>query len=117
MNIQHKNLASGRWNKLTLVEQIANIGSEVSRTINWKNKGKSDYFKLAFERALELIDLTLADPKNKERLKEIVRARELLIDYFYGQNSYNTSDESWQKYFYSFNYAARNLKLIQKVNL
>jgi len=37
MNIQHKELAAGRWNKLSFVEQMANVGSEVERTINWRS--------------------------------------------------------------------------------
>lgn len=107
MSIQHKNLATGQWNKLTLIEQLANVGSEVFRAISWKNKKKESYSQLAFERALELLDITLIDPKNKGRLKEIARARELIVDYFYAKNSYHTTDESLEKYFYSFNYAAR----------
>lgn len=107
MKFQHKSLAAGRWNKLNLMEQLANVGSEVVRAINWRNKGNENYSKMAAERALELFDLTLADSKNKGRLKEVARARELLVDYFYGENIYHTTDESWQKYFYSFNCAAR----------
>jgi len=104
--IQHKNLARGRWQELTLIQQMANIGSEVSRTINWQNKNKK-YYKNAFYRALELIDLTIADPKNKQKLKEIARMREVLVDYFWGENIYKSSDKFWQKYFYAFTWAAR----------
>lgn len=107
MKYQHKQLAGGRWQKLSLVEQMANIGSEVERTIKWKKKGNKEYSNLAFERALELLDLTIADPKNKNRLKEITRVREALVDYFVFDNSYHSSDKQWQKYFYSFNFAAR----------
>lgn len=107
MTIQHKNLASGHWNSLSTIEQMANIGSEVERTIKWKNKGNAKYADLAFERALELFDLTIADRKNVSHLKEILRARELFADFFAGKNIYNSTDTSWQKYFYSYNYAAR----------
>ena len=65
--VYHKNLSKKRWFNMKLVEQMANIGSEVERTIIWKNKGDKQYQKLAFERALELIDLTLKDPKNRMR--------------------------------------------------
>jgi len=34
-----------RWFKLSLAEQLANIGSEVIRAINWKEKGREDYSK------------------------------------------------------------------------
>ncbi len=102
----HKSLASGRWFELSLVEQLANVGSDVERTISWRNKGNADYSQKAFERALELIDLTVADPKNKGRLREVLRVREALVDYFVFDNEYGSTDEQWQKYFYSFNYAA-----------
>lgn len=106
MKYQHKNLAEGRWFTMPLVEQMANVGSEVQRAINWKKNNK-EYSQKAFERALELIDLTVADGKNRRRLKEILRLREALADYFVFKNSYYSSDESWQKYFTAFNWAAR----------
>lgn len=102
----HKELAGGRWFKLSLVEQLANVGSDVVRTIKWKNKGNIKRSKNAFERALELLDLTIADPKNRFRLKEILRTREALIDYFIFDNEYSSTDKLWEKYFYNFNYAA-----------
>jgi vacuolar-type H+-ATPase catalytic subunit A/Vma1 len=105
--VHHKELAAGRWNDLSLMEQMANIGSEVERTINWRNKNNMEYSRLAFERSLELLDLTVADQKNSTRLKEILRVREALADHFSFDNIYNTTDQQWQKYFLSFNYAAR----------
>lgn len=107
MNYQHKELAAGRWFNLNFIEQMANIGSEVKRTISWKNKGDNDYSQKAFERALELLDLTISDSKNKSRFREIVRLREVLVDYFAFNNLYGSSDELWNKYFYAFNFAAR----------
>jgi len=102
----HKELAAGRWFSLSLVEQLANVGSDIIRTIKWKNKKKPTYSKNAFERALELLDLTVADPKNKLRLKELLRTREALVDYFIFDNTYSSTDKLWEKYFYHFNYAA-----------
>ena len=104
--ILHKELAAGKWFELSLIEQLANVGSDVIRTIKWKNKGEKEYSQQAFERALELIDLTVADPKNKNRLKEVLRVREALVDHFVYDNIYNSTDEIWQKYFFQFNYAA-----------
>lgn len=108
MEHQHKNLAEGGWQKLSLVEQMANIGSEVERSIKWKEKENEKYSQLAFYRALELLDLTVADNKNRLRLKEVLRLREVLADYFAFDNIYNSSKESFQNYFYAFNFAARN---------
>jgi hypothetical protein len=69
MSHQHRELAAGRWNLLSFAEQMANVGSEVERTISWKNRGRAEISGRAFERALELIDLTVADPKNRVRLR------------------------------------------------
>jgi len=103
----HKDLAAGRWFELSLIEQLANIGTDVERAIRWKHKGNKEYSQAAFERALELIYLTVEDPKNKGRLREVLRVREALIDFFiYNNSEYNTTAEQWQKYFYQFNYAA-----------
>jgi hypothetical protein len=102
--IIHKELAAGRWFNLSLMEQLANIGADVDRVIRWKQKGNLEYSQKALDRVLELISLTLADPKNKGRLKEVARARELLIDYFLYDNEYNSTDKFWQDYFFNFNY-------------
>ena len=107
MEHQHKNLAGGRWQTLTFFEQMANVGSEVERAIKWRNKGNAEYGRMAFERAFELLDLTIGNETSRSRLKELARVREILADYFAFDNSYGSSDEKWQRYFYAFNFAAR----------
>lgn len=92
---------------MTFVEQMANIGSEVERAINWRKKNNTEYSRLAFDRALELLDLTLVSTKSMACLKELSRLREALADYFVFDNSYNSTDEKWHQYFFPFNYAAR----------
>ena len=105
--MQHAQLAAGKWYDLSIFQQMANIGSEVERTIKWKKKGNKDFSLLAFERAIELLDLSIGDKKNRSRLKELLRVREMLADFFLFKNEYGSSNEQWQKYFYCFNYAAR----------
>ena len=107
MKFQHQKLASGNWKNLSFFNQMANIGSEVERAVNWRNKDNDLYSQKAAERALELLFLTIGDLKNRNRLKELTRLHEVLVDYFFGQNQYSSSDRLWQKYFYVFNYAAR----------
>jgi len=107
MSYQHKDLAAGRWNKLLFVEQMANIGSEVERALNWRIKKNADYAQKAFERALELIDLTLDNEKNYAHLKEVARMREAIVDYFSGVNQFMSSENSWRNYFLPFTYASR----------
>ena len=102
----HKELAGGRWFELSLIEQLANVGTDIERTIRWKQKGNLEYSQHAFERALDLLDLSIADPKNRKRLKEITRTREALVDYFVYDNEYGSTDQLWHNYFFPFNYAA-----------
>ncbi len=107
MPYQHEELAAGRWGRLSLAEQMANIGSEVERALNWRIKNNSDYCLRAAERALELSDLSLASTVKFTQLKEIARLREILADYFYGSNQYGSTEISLRKYFAPFTYAAR----------
>lgn len=106
MKYIHQDLAKGSWYKLSLLEQMSNVGSEISRTIIWKQKNQQ-HSQDAFYRALELLVFTLEDPKNKSRLKEIARTKEVLIDWYFGSDLYHTTNEQWQKYFLQFNLAVR----------
>ena len=110
MSYQHKKLAEGRWGELPFASQMANIGSEVIRAINWKKKDNLSYSQQAFERALELLYLTIENQKNKKRLKELTRLYEVLVDYFAFDNEYGSTDKLWQNYFIGFNYMAQCLK-------
>jgi hypothetical protein len=105
--ISHQDLASGRWQELSLLEQMANIGSEVGRAINAREQGKEDRAVAASYRALELFDFSLSDTKHHHRLKEIARARECFADFFFGDNQYAFTGDWWQKYFLDFTIAAR----------
>ena len=69
---------------------------------------RPDAISRAFERALELLDLTLADPRWCDRLREIARARELLCDAASGGGEYGTTVEDLDRYFLAFAVAARS---------
>lgn len=97
----HKQLAAGRWYELSLTEQLANIGSEIERALDFQ-KLKDDRAIPAFERALDLFDLTLADVRLRGRYKEIARTREVMCDYFVGDNEYHSTQESLRGYFYPY---------------
>ena len=110
MNISlkhHTGLAPERWFKFTTLFQMANVGAEIDRTINAKKANDLVGQQYAFERMLELLTLTILDPKNRGcRRRELCRTRELLIDHFCFDNIYNTTDETWHDYFFQFSYAA-----------
>jgi hypothetical protein len=109
MNYFHDQIIN-RWHQLSIFEQMANIGAEVGRAIKWKKQGRKEIFLNALYRAFELIDLTVRDKKNKNRLKELLRLREILADFLIGENIYHQTEEQIEKYFYYYNLAARKYK-------
>lgn len=102
----HKDLVVEKWFEHSLMFQLANVGTDIERAIRWKNKSNLEYSQRAFERALELLRFTIDDPKNKKHLRELCRLKEVLLDYFMGDNEYGSTDDAWQKYFNVFGYAA-----------
>jgi hypothetical protein len=103
---RHRELAAGRWRQLSLATQLANVGAEVGRILRWQGRDER-LAAAAFERALELLDLTLADPRWRTRLREIARARELLCDAVAGGREYGTTLAGLDRYFLAFAVAAR----------
>jgi len=110
VEIQHPGLAAGGWAKLSLLQQLGNVGSEVSRAQRWQNKDPL-LFECAMSRALELLDLSIQDPRWRHRLKELARSRELLCDAWLGGKEYGTQLEDLNRYFFHFALAARRLIL------
>ena len=92
---------------MPLIERMANIGGEVERALRWRAKNNAEYSRMAFERALELIDLSLRYSHKHTHLKEFARLREALVDYFCGANEFESTESSWKSYFSCFTYAAR----------
>jgi hypothetical protein len=103
---QHRDLTAGRWGQLSLAEQLGNVGSEVGRMLRWRERDER-LAAGAFDRALELLDLTLADPRWRGRLSEIARARELLCDAAAGGGTYGSTLEGLDRYFLAFAVSAR----------
>jgi len=91
---------------IPLAEQLGNVGTEVGRLRRWR--GKDERLAAgAFDRALELLDLTLADPRWRGRLREIARARELLCDAALGGCEHGATLGDLDRYFLEFALAAR----------
>jgi len=106
----HKRLAIGAWQKLSLAEQLGNIGSEVGRAQRWANKDEKLY-NSAVKRAFELFDLTLADSRWKGRLFEIARSREVFCDAITGGKEYKSSLKDLEKYFFYFAFLSQCKKV------
>ena len=99
-----------RWKSLSLIEQMANIGSEVGRSAKWLSKDKKEQAEGAYLRALDLFDLTIkygrvGQPGRREMLKELCRARECFVESF--QNSDTASLAAMDGYFGKFALAQR----------
>jgi hypothetical protein len=106
---QHEDAARGSWRRMSLAEQFGHVGSEVSRAIRWSTKNP-ETARAALYRGLELFDLMLDDPQHRgsgPRLREIARAREVVVDFLAGANEYGSTGPSLQKYFDQFALAAR----------
>ena len=62
----------------------------------------------AIARMLELLDLTITDPRHQDRQQELVGLRELLLDVFQGENASHTSFEWLSQHFLEYGIAARS---------
>ncbi len=105
MNAPRQSLEES-WNKMSLVEQLGNIGSEVGRAAKVHDRNDVD-FSGATTRALELFDLTLRDKRWLGRLREIGRVREVFCDIIFGDKQYQTTLSDLENYFLNFAMLAR----------
>ena len=105
MKFLHGDSIVDRWQRMTLDEQLGNIGSEVSRAGLAQGKNETR-FNGAVARALELFDLTLSDMRWRGRLLEIGRARDVFCDAVLGGQEYGSNLLDIQKYFDQFAHAA-----------
>lgn len=107
----HAGLAAGRWAAFTLAEQLANVGSEVDRTIRAWEAGRGDRFHRALARALELFDLTARDDRWRgPRRREILRAREEFCRLFFEAPTRTEAARTLSAYFLRFAILARRLR-------
>ena len=102
---RHGNL---NWQRFSLVEQLANVGSEVDRAIRAFRSGAQSRFDNALSRALDLFDQTAADERwSGPRRREILRAREEFCRLFFDDSVPPGSADGMQRYFLAFATAAR----------
>ncbi len=92
---------SSRWNKMCISEQILNIGGEIQRAIDRKEKNDEKNSKDYLNKSSEWIELTKADPKNAGRIEELQIVEDELLDFF-GENKYKNSKFSIMTYWDSF---------------
>lgn len=97
-----------KWQKFSLAEQMANIGSEASRMTAAKERGDDSNLRQSTERALQILDLTIANNrKKKSRLRELLRLRDVLADYGFNFLNFAVDKRELNEYFLPFAFLAR----------
>ena len=93
---------------MTLAEQLGNAGADVGRAIRARESGNELRLASNLARALAQLDLTLADPRwAGHRRREIARAREVVCDLLAGDNAYDSSPVSVERWFMAYAVEAR----------
>ena len=96
-----------KWRQMTLLQQLGNLLAEISRASNWEKANKQEERNVALERALELIDLTLADGRNFGRSRELGILREIIADCYVGSSHFSVGLEALKNYLLPFAVLAR----------
>jgi hypothetical protein len=94
-----------RWGRMTMYEQMGNIGSEVGRALAAKRRGDQQSMRGALYRGLDLFDVTaeLWAKQKSPRTKELLRAREQFVEAIITDKN----DDRLEDYFMPFALAAR----------
>lgn len=78
---EHKDLTVEKWRKFPFYKQILMIASELQRANSWIRREDFTEVKLCYERALELIFITIENLllcHIDNRIRELLRFKELL---------------------------------------
>lgn len=74
----HQGLTPERWQSFPLDRCVLMIGSELKRLEQWLERGDREAAEQCVERALELLDLSVATARPGPQRREFCRAREVL---------------------------------------
>lgn len=78
----HKTMTKDKWRSFPFYKQILMIANEINRAGKWIEKGDFIEVKSCYERAFELLYLTIADSRvgcaHQNRLRELARFKEAL---------------------------------------
>lgn len=78
----HKTLTPEKWSRFSSSQQILMIANELNRAKNAFLREDDEETKECYERAFELLDLTISVSHNRNKRKELIRFREVLgFDY------------------------------------
>ena len=97
-----------KWKKMSLAQQLGNIGSEVARACSAAEQGNQERRNLSLARALELAQLTLANESNQWRRSELQNLYEALLS-IYNDEAPNITLSNIQDYCLPFALLTRKL--------
>lgn len=86
MPTQHATLSPERWTAFSLDQQILMIANEMNRAGKWFDPDDPDRRKKAYQRIMNLLDLTVAVSRKRTLRRELLRWRGLIAGlYISGQ--------------------------------
>ena len=87
------------WSQKSLAEQMINIGNEVRRAIKAYKNGNEERMKNECLAAINMIALSISDEKNLYRRGELLLAQRVLLDFFFGDNFYGSTEKQIASYY------------------
>jgi hypothetical protein len=106
MNGQH-DIDSTKWQSMSLFWQMGNIGSEVGRSAKYFTEGKTEEFRSALARAIDLFDVTIAGLQSKKQanVREVLMSKDQYLSQFFSKTP--KVDPRLEAYFTQFAIADR----------
>jgi hypothetical protein len=89
----HQTLTQKKWSTFSTTQQILMIANELNRAGHWIKKNDFCETKFCYERAIELLCLTVETLNNHKKLRELLRLKEMLAMLYtkktlnFGENS------------------------------
>ena len=83
---QHASLPPERWSRFSLDQQILMIGNEMNRAGKLMGPQDRERRRAAYERVLNLTDLTVHVQHKRTLRRELLRWRTLVADLYVAQN-------------------------------
>ena len=74
----HRDLTKERWSQFPFFQQVLMVANELHRANKWIEKRDFSEVKLCYERAFELLYLTIEVLRERRKLKELLRFKEAL---------------------------------------
>ena len=98
-----------RWARMTIHEQMGNIGSEVERAFAAKRRRSPELLEGAVYRARDLFDATveILVRSRSHRTREVLRARDQFLTAVYNDDTPQEEMDSLARYFMFYALAAR----------